>query len=44
MLCVNYVIYINDNNAVINSNCGRLQGLILFQIPNWYAKEFLRNL
>ena len=35
-LCVNYIIiiWINDNNAVVNNNYGRLQDLILlFKIP-----------
>ena len=44
-LCINYIIYINDNNAVINNNYGRLQNLILrFKIPHGHAEGFLRNL
>jgi hypothetical protein len=27
LLCIHYVVYINDNNAVINKNYGRLKTL-----------------
>jgi len=42
-VCINYIIiiYINDNNAVINNSFGRLQDLIvLFKIPMDTRKDF----
>ena len=36
ILCINYIIiiFMDDNKAIINNNCGRLQELtLLFRIP-----------
>jgi hypothetical protein len=43
LLCINYIIiiYINDYNAVINNNYGRLQDLILlFKVSMGMWKDF----
>ena len=45
LLCFNYIIiiYINDNNAVINNNYGTLQDLILlFRISVGTRKNFFK--
>jgi hypothetical protein len=43
IICINYIIiiWVNENNAVINNNCGRLQNLILvLNIPMSTRKVF----
>jgi len=43
ILCINYIICINDDDAVINSMYGRFQHLIvLFKIPMGTQKDFFK--
>ena len=41
-LCINYIIiiWIKDNNAVINNNCGRLQGLIMLCKISMFTRKY----
>jgi hypothetical protein len=45
LLCINYIIYINGNNAVINKNYGRLKRhYVALQNSHGHEQRFLRNL